>query len=584
MKTTQCKDIYATNCSIQSGADRAMLFLDTFNKELDNAITSNPSLPLHTVAAILRQRERSPKRVIGHEGWSTMRKAVDNFVEVNGQCGNITPDLPSDICADAREFIYAALSRFTAKSAESLGCLDLGYMLQLWRYGPGSSVGTTHTHFADKIQLESVTVTRGALPYARMLRSINPHLRLFDESMGERFKFKVVKGSSTSTVPKNAETDRTVSTEPLMNMALQLAAGMYIEGALRCCGLDISNQAQWNMMLAEVGSIDGSLATIDLKNASDLISMLLIKLLWPSEWFHLFMDIRSPYTKIVDETNEKSHWIELNMMSTMGNGFTFPMMTLTLLALVYAVQSRRESRRLFVDFSETAVFGDDIIVRTEDYEPLVQTLSDAGLTVNLSKSYSEGPFRESCGGDYWAGFDITPVYVTTLYNDPEIYVAINKLHCWMEKIKMYFPDTIALLLSFLDAKVPFRVPWWEAPTSGVYSIEVPPRYKSWQVNRYEKFDRQSQVDANISMLIYTSGCVESCKHGDFGRDIMFFPRRRMIKDEISNLSLPSVNAWKFTVVRRPKGFLDGADRGSRSLSQQHWIGDWFNHLTLLLDS
>jgi creatinine amidohydrolase/Fe(II)-dependent formamide hydrolase-like protein len=137
------------------------------------------------------------------------------------------------------------------------------------------------------------------------------------------------------------------------------------------------------MMLAEVGSIDGSLATIDLKNASDLISMLLIKLLWPSEWFHLFMDIRSPYTKIVDETNEKSHWIELNMMSTMGNGFTFPMMTLTLLALVYAVQSRRESRRLFVDFSETAVFGDDIIVRTEDYEPLVQTLSDAGLTVNL---------------------------------------------------------------------------------------------------------------------------------------------------------------------------------------------------------
>jgi hypothetical protein len=56
------------------------------------------------------------------------------------------------------------------------------------------------------------------------------------------------------------------------------------------------------------------------------------------------------------------------------------------------------------------VYGDDIIVPTEMATSTMVTLETFGLRVNHSKSYCTGFFRESCGGDYYKGVDITPVY------------------------------------------------------------------------------------------------------------------------------------------------------------------------------
>ena len=39
------------------------------------------------------------------------------------------------------------------------------------------------------------------------------------------------------------------------------------------------------------------------------------------------------------------------------------------------------------------------------------TLEAFGLLVNKKKSFSKGNFRESCGGDYFMGTDVTPVYM-----------------------------------------------------------------------------------------------------------------------------------------------------------------------------
>jgi hypothetical protein len=42
----------------------------------------------------------------------------------------------------------------------------------------------------------------------------------------------------------------------------------------------------------------------------------------------------------------------------------------------------------------------------------VQTALEAfGLKINERKSFSNGFFRESCGGDYYRGYDVTPVYL-----------------------------------------------------------------------------------------------------------------------------------------------------------------------------
>jgi hypothetical protein len=88
--------------------------------------------------------------------------------------------------------------------------------------------------------------------------------------------------------------------------------------------------------------------------------------------------------------------------SSMGNGCTFGLESLIFAAAARAVGSR--------DF---CVYGDDIIIETELYEPLVTLLSALGFTTNSEKSFNQGPFRESCGVDAYLGTDITPFYVRT---------------------------------------------------------------------------------------------------------------------------------------------------------------------------
>jgi len=170
----------------------------------------------------------------------------------------------------------------------------------------------------------------------------------------------IVDGSTLSTVPKNDKTDRTTATEPSGNMCLQLAVGSYIESVLRSIGLDIRTQEGKNKILAKLGSIFGHLVTIDLKSASDSILIELCRKLLPRQLFSFMLRIRSPETCLPD-----GEVVKLHMMSTMGNGFTFPMMTLLLVALIYAVRLRRNGPTNYIDWKTCGVYGDDIIVTTD---------------------------------------------------------------------------------------------------------------------------------------------------------------------------------------------------------------------------
>jgi len=305
-------------------------------------------------------------------------------------------------------------------------CLDMRLLYDSWRLGPGSSNGISGTHFADKI-VQDWTCTRRALPFVRQLRRLVPRLRLYDELNGSGIT--VIEGSRVITVPKNEDTDRTIAIEPIGNMALQLAAGVYIESALSHLGLHLATQQFVNRELTKVGSSCGKYATLDLKSASDLITPDLIRLLWPPEWFELLSVLRSSNCQL-EGSND---WTVLFMMSTMGNGFTFPMMTMTLLALVYAaLRSVDKSCKRNKIPSGVGVFGDDIICPTLHVEVVLEVLGGAGLSVNFDKSHykKDDLFRESCGLDMYNGYDVTPFYVKSLANNAEIYVAINQLLAW----------------------------------------------------------------------------------------------------------------------------------------------------------
>jgi hypothetical protein len=84
----------------------------------------------------------------------------------------------------------------------------------------------------------------------------------------------------------------------------------------------------------------------------------------------------------------------------MGNGATFCLETLIFAAACYAVGESRPT-----------VYGDDIIIDVGRYPQLLRFMRFLGFRINEDKTHTSGPFRESCGGNYYHGTDITPFYV-----------------------------------------------------------------------------------------------------------------------------------------------------------------------------
>lgn len=195
-------------------------------------------------------------------------------------------------------------------------------------------------------------------------------------------------------VPKNAKTDRTVVVEPWLNGVIQLAIGDYMANRLLLSGMSVRDQTR-NRVLAKRGSIDGSLATIDLSSASDTISTWLIRDILPPDWFELLNAARTSQLTVDGVTFRQEKF------SSMGNGFTFPLETL----LFWAIAQCASGEDL------VSVYGDDIIVETQHYEAVVELLSFLGFSPNLAKSFATGPFRESCGADFLRGIDIRPCYL-----------------------------------------------------------------------------------------------------------------------------------------------------------------------------
>jgi hypothetical protein len=191
-------------------------------------------------------------------------------------------------------------------------------------------------------------------------------------------------------VPKNWKTGRTIACEPSGVLPLQLAFDGYVKDRLRRRGIDLSDQSK-NRELARQGSIDGLIATVDLSSASDNIAYNTVAWLLPDDWFEYLCDVRSPLL------NRSGVLHRYEKFSSMGNGSTFALETLIFAAACSAVGSQNFS-----------VYGDDIIIGAELYEDLSAFLRFLGFVINDKKSFSSGPFRESCGGNFYQGVDITP--------------------------------------------------------------------------------------------------------------------------------------------------------------------------------
>lgn len=228
----------------------------------------------------------------------------------------------------------------------------------------------------------------------------------------------VIKGNRFTTVPKTALTDRSIASEPSVNVFFQLALGGLIRKRLLSnAGWSLDHAQELHRRVACGSSVTCEFATLDLSNASDTLSRVLVKLVLPDRWFELLNSVRSPMTQIDDR------WVLLEKFSSMGNGFTFELETLVFAAL--ACVTSRKLGHAGVLGEDVFVYGDDIIVKDDVAVPFSSVLRFFGFKLNPEKSFW-GPvkFRESCGGDYFNGHNARPHYLKDTPREPQHWISL----------------------------------------------------------------------------------------------------------------------------------------------------------------
>lgn len=227
---------------------------------------------------------------------------------------------------------------------------------------------------------------------------------------------KFHKGSKVITVPKNSKTDRTIAVEPGLNLWFQKGIGEMIRRRLRRVGVNLNNQTR-NQKLAKVGSLNGSLATVDFSAASDTVSKATVRELIPERWLDVMERCRTHYGRRGKEM------IAYEKFSSMGNGFTFELESLIFFSIAFCVV-----QQLGLSTKDVSVYGDDVILPNDAYPLFVKTCEFYGFTVNLEKSFSSSEFRESCGAHWFRGLDCTPFYLKEIIATPlRIYHTANSV-------------------------------------------------------------------------------------------------------------------------------------------------------------
>lgn len=142
------------------------------------------------------------------------------------------------------------------------------------------------------------------------------------------------------------------------------------------------------------------IATVDLKDASDGISLRLARLVLPEWIFRLVTRYRTRALMV-----KGLGVIRPTCLATMGNAICFPVQTVIFWALARSFYSQQN---YVIDRNPIRVFGDDIIVPRTGAAEFCSFLTDCGLKVNDEKTCLKTLVKESCGAWYFRGRN-TPV-------------------------------------------------------------------------------------------------------------------------------------------------------------------------------
>lgn len=409
--------------------------------------------------------------------------ALLKFLESDWTCQNWAPPCWDDVLYN--EFKGLLYGFFTPGGMPFPGLLE---SLDRGSVGPGAALQAIGGDFYSKLASSPLTCSNQSL-YTLYKHWVN-HRPLFNGMESFRIEHfgpvSLVEGSRICFVPKNDTTSRSICVEPSLNMYFQLGFGDLITERLRSFfGINLADQQFKNRELSRRGSVFGCFATIDLSSASDTISLKMLEHSLPRNVYSTLCQMRSPKTFI-----DGIGWRTLDMVSSMGNGFTFPLETViftcaAVAAMRYAGVPIRYPRGSCT--GNFGVFGDDIIVPTEAVEPLLNLLKKLGFSVNSEKSFWMGLFRESCGADYFKGVNIRGVYLKRLETIQDAFSLINQLNLFSARTGVKLRRTVQALMQ----RVPWTpVPRWENDDAGV---KVPLGIFNTKCRRF---------DRNVGSMVY----------------------------------------------------------------------------------
>jgi len=218
-------------------------------------------------------------------------------------------------------------------------------------------------------------------------------------------------------VPKDSRGPRLISCEPLEYQWIQQGLGRKLSSHLESFWMtrgqiNFTDQSV-NQSLALSSSLSGEYATLDLKDASDRVSLALVRKVFGKTPLLLrcLEACRTSSTLLPDGTV-----LPLKKFAPMGSALCFPVEAYIFWSVMVAAVSRHFKMRQSEVGRRVFVYGDDIIVPVEWVSLCIQTLESCSLRVNKTKSCTRGSFRESCGIDAFKGVVVTPLRLKKLWS------------------------------------------------------------------------------------------------------------------------------------------------------------------------
>lgn len=418
------------------------------------------------------------------------RRAIDGFISTERQLKEL-----GDRLDQADYLAYHRVSRLLWSDVLTRVDLKVYDGELLPRHGPGSTADGLrgNAKFTQRVWTERLERYFPAIDYLFSAQDV--YFENIDRvtwlSPGAELPVKVI------SVPKTQKTPRIIAIEPTcMQYAQQaLREVLYEEierGDAQSAFVGFTHQEP-NQQMAQEGSLTRELATLDLSEASDRVSLSLVETML-SDHPHLHEAVMACRSTKAEVPNHGV--VPLVKFASMGSALCFPIEAMVFTTVVFlGIQqalNRPLTRRDISSFrGRVRVYGDDIIVPAHYARAVVESLEHFGFRVNTSKSFWASAFRESCGKEYFDGHDVTVVRCRSFA--PESRSDVSELVSWVDMRNQFYKaglwSTARLLDQWLTKVIPLPTVGESSPALGRHS------FLGYEIQRLDPYTHSPQVKA-----------------------------------------------------------------------------------------